>query len=104
MNVKPLHDHVIVLRCAGEDTTTEAGIVLPGASGESKPEQGIVVGVGPGRLTGTGFEDRVAMSVKEGDHVLFGKFNGQTINIGPHQYLVMRDSDIYGVLCQAEEG
>lgn len=94
MNVTPLHDHVIVLRVK-EDQTLESGIVLPAGQHE-KPEQGVVIAAGPGRMNDYG--SRLPMSVQRGDTVLFGKFSGQSIKLGPNEFLVMRDADIFGVV------
>ena len=88
MQIRPLHDRVIIKRLAAE-TTTSFGIVIPDSAGE-KPDQGEVIAVGPGRI--------IALDVKVGDRVLFGKYSGQTVKVDGEELLVMREEDIMGVL------
>ena len=94
MQIRPLHDRVIVKRLESERTTA-AGIVIPDSAGE-KPDQGEVLAVGPGRRDETG--KLVPMDVKVGDRVLFGKYSGQTVKVEGEELLVMREEDIMGVL------
>ena len=94
MQIRPLHDRVIVKRLETERTTA-AGIVIPDNAGE-KPDQGEVLAVGPGRRDETG--KLVPMDVKVGDRVLFGKYSGQTVKVEGEELLVMREEDIMGVL------
>ena len=81
MQIRPLHDRVIVKRLEVERTTA-SGIVIPDNAGE-KPDQGEVVAVGPG---------------KRDERVLFGKYSGQTVKVGGEEFLVMREEDIMGVV------
>ncbi len=92
MQIRPLHDRVIIKRLEAE-TTTAFGI--PDTAGE-KPDQGEVIAVGPGKRDEAG--RLVAMDVKVGDRVLFGKYSGQTVKVDGEELLVMREEDIMGVL------
>ena len=94
MQIRPLHDRVIVKRLEAE-TTTASGIVLPDSAGE-KPDQGVVLAVGPGKRDDSG--KIIPMDVRVGDTVLFGKYSGQTVKVGGEEVLVMREEDIMGVL------
>ena len=94
MKIRPLHDRVIVKRIEAERTTA-AGIVIPDTAGE-KPDQGEVLAVGPGKRDDNG--KYIAVDVKVGDRVLFGKYAGQTVKVDGEEVLVMREEDIMGVL------
>lgn len=94
MNIRPLHDRVVVRR-KEEEKTTESGIVLPGSATE-KPTQGEVLAVGTGRTQTNG--DVQALAVKVGDTVLFGQFSGQTVKIHGEELLIMKEDEIYGVV------
>lgn len=94
MNIRPLHDRVVVRRKA-EETTTASGIVLPDAATE-KPVQGEIIAVGNGKVTDSG-EVR-PLDVKVGDQVLFGKYSGTEVKLGAEEVLVMREEDIMGVI------
>ena len=94
MNLRPLNDRVIVKRLENE-TKTASGIVIPDNAAE-KPDQGEVLAVGPGKLDDNG--SRVAMSVKVGDRVLFGKYSGQTVKINGDELLVMKEDDLFAVV------
>lgn len=94
MQIRPLHDRVIVKRLEAE-TTTASGIVLPDSAGE-KPDQGVVLAVGPGKRDDSG--KIIPMDVKVGDNVLFGKYSGQTVKVSGEEVLVMREEDIMGIL------
>ena len=94
MNIRPLHDRVIVKRVEAERTTA-SGIVIPDSAGE-KPDQGEVLAVGPGKRDENG--KPVALDVKVGDRVLFGKYAGQTVKVDGDEVLVMREEDIMGVV------
>lgn len=94
MQIRPLHDRVIVKRLESERTTA-AGIVIPDSAGE-KPDQGEVLAVGPGKRDESG--KIIPMDVKAGDRVLFGKYAGQTVKVEGEELLVMREEDIMGVL------
>jgi chaperonin GroES len=94
MNIRPLHDRVIVKRVE-EETTSPGGIVLPGSATE-KPQRGEVVAVGNGRILDNG-EVR-ALDVKAGDQVLFGKYSGSEVKVDGEEYLVMKEEDIIGII------
>lgn len=94
MNIRPLHDRVVVRRME-EERTSPGGIVLPDNATE-KPVQGEVLAVGNGKILDSG-ETR-ALDVKVGDKVLFGKYSGTEVKIGGEDYLVMREEDIMGVI------
>ena len=94
MNIRPLHDRVIVKRVE-EETTTAGGIVLPGSAAE-KPSQGIILAIGSGKAL-----DNVsvrALEVKVGDKVLFGKYSGNEVKVDGEDLIVMREEDIMGIL------
>jgi len=94
MNIRPLHDRVVVRR-KEEETTTPGGIVLPGSATE-KPVQGEILAVGKGKILEGG--DVRPLDVKVGDTVLFGKYSGTEIKIDGEEVLVMREEDIMGVI------
>ena len=94
MNIRPLHDRVIVKRVEAERTTA-SGIVIPDSATE-KPDQGEVLAVGPGKRNDQGVQ--VTLDVKVGDRVLFGKYAGQTVKVDGDEVLVMREEDIMGVI------
>jgi chaperonin GroES len=94
MNIRPLHDRVIVRRME-EERTSPGGIVLPDAAKE-KPVQGEVLAAGKGKLLENG--DVRPLDVKVGDRVLFGKYSGTEVKIDGEDLLVMREEDIMGVL------
>ena len=92
INIRPLHDKVIVERI--DERVTSGGIVIPDSVGD-KPQRGIVKAVGKGKLeNGIMF----ALEVKVGDEVLFGKYCGTEIQIFGKQYLVMKEDDIMGII------
>ena len=94
MNFRPLHDRVVVRRIE-EDTKTAGGIIIPGTAQE-KPMQGEVVAVGAGARDDAG--KLIAPDVKAGDQVLFGKWSGTEVKIDGNDLLIMKESDIMGVL------
>ena len=94
MNIRPLHDRVIVKRVEAERTTA-SGIVIPDSAGE-KPDQGEVLAIGPGKRDDNG--KQIALDVKVGDRVLFGKYAGQAVKVDGQEVLVMREEDIMGVI------
>ncbi|ACL71536.1 co-chaperone GroES [Thioalkalivibrio sulfidiphilus] len=94
MNIRPLHDRVIIKRME-EERTTAGGIVIPDSATE-KPVRGEVIAVGKGKILENG-EVR-ALDVKVGDKVLFGKYSGTEIKVDGQEVLVMREEDIMGVL------
>ena len=94
MQIRPLHDRVIVKRLEVERTTA-SGIVIPDNAGE-KPDQGELIAVGPGKRDEAG--KLLPMDVKVGDRVLFGKYSGQNVKVDGEEFLVMREEDIMGVV------
>ncbi len=94
MNFRPLHDRVVVRRVE-EDTKTKGGIIIP-ETAQEKPMQGEVVAVGAGARDDSG--KLIAPDVKAGDHVLFGKWSGTEVKIDGEELLIMKESDIMGVL------
>jgi chaperonin GroES len=91
--VRPLHDRVIVQRIK-EEEKTKGGIIIPDTAKE-KPQEGKVIAVGPGR-----HEDGkvIALDVKAGDRILFGKYSGTEIKLNGEEHLILREEDILGVL------
>jgi chaperonin GroES len=96
MNLRPLHDRVIVKRL-DQETKTASGIVLPDAAAE-KPDQGKILAVGNGKILEDGKVR--ALEVKVGDTVLFGKYSGQSVKVQGEELLVMREEDIMAVVQQ----
>jgi chaperonin GroES len=94
MKIRPLHDRVIVKRLE-EERKTASGIVIPDTAAE-KPDQGEVLAVGPGKKDDQG--KTIAMALKVGDRVLFGKYAGQAVKVEGDELLVMREEDIMGVI------
>ena len=94
MKIRPLHDRVIVKRLDNERKTA-SGIVIPDSAAE-KPDQGEIIAVGPGKRDDAG--KIIAMDVKVGDRVLFGKYSGQTVKVDGEELLVMREEDIMAVI------
>jgi chaperonin GroES len=94
MKFRPLHDRVVVRRVE-EDTKTAGGIIIPDTAKE-KPIQGEVVAVGPGARDETGKVN--PLDVKPGDRVLFGKWSGTEVKIDGQDLLIMKESDIFGVI------
>ena len=94
MNIRPLHDRVVVRRMA-EERTSPGGIVIPDTAAE-KPIQGEILAVGNGKILENG--DRRALDVKVGDRVLFGKYSGTEVKVSGEEVLVMREEDIMGVI------
>ncbi|NJL07224.1 MAG: co-chaperone GroES [Bacteroidales bacterium] len=98
MKFRPLHDRVVVKRIDAEQKTA-GGIIIPDTAKE-KPQQGEVVAVGPGARDESG--KLVALDVKVGDRVLFGKWSGTEVKIDGTEVLIMKESDIMGVIEGAE--
>ncbi len=94
MKFRPLHDRVVVRRLESE-TKTAGGIIIPDTAKE-KPSEGEVVAVGPGTRDEQG--NNIALDLKEGDRVLFGKWSGSEAKINDEELLIMKESDILGVL------
>jgi chaperonin GroES len=94
MNIRPLHDRVVVRRTP-EERTSPGGIVIPDSAAE-KPIQGEVIAVGNGKVLDNG--DRRPLDVKVGDRILFGKYSGTEVKVSGEEVLVMREEDIMGVI------
>lgn len=94
MKFRPLHDRVVVKRVNAEEKTA-GGIIIPDTAQE-KPQQGEVIAVGPGGRDETG--KLIPIDVQVGDRVLFGKWSGTEVKIDGVEYLIMKESDIMGVL------
>jgi len=94
MNFRPLHDRVVVRRLE-EETKTKGGIIIPDTAKE-KPMQGEVVAVGPGAKNDKG--EISPLDVKAGDRVLFGKWSGTEVKIDGEELLIMKETDIMGVI------
>jgi len=96
MKFRPLHDRVVVKRIDAEEKPA-GGIIIPDTAKE-KPQQGEAIAVGPGGRDETG--KLIPLDVKAGDRVLFGKWSGTEVKIDGVEYLIMKESDIMGVLVQ----
>jgi chaperonin GroES len=94
MHFRPLHDRVLVRRIEAEEKTA-GGIIIPDTAKE-KPQQGEVIAAGPGARNEAG--DLVALAVKPGDRILFGKWSGSEVKIDGEDLLIMKESDILGVI------
>lgn len=94
MHIRPLYDRVVIKRVE-QQRKTASGIVIPDTAAE-KPEQGIVVAVGSGKVLQDGTVR--ALEVKAGDQVLFGKYAGQTVKINGEELVVMREDDVMGIV------
>jgi chaperonin GroES len=95
MNIRPLHDRIVVKRIEEETEKTASGLFIPDSAKE-KPQQGEVVAVGSGKLNDKG--ERQPVDVKAGDRILFGKYSGSDIKIDGTEYLIMREDEVLGVL------
>jgi chaperonin GroES len=98
MKFRPLHDRVVVKRIDAEEKSS-GGIIIPDTAKE-KPQQGEVVAVGPGGRDEAG--KLIPIDVKAGDRVLFGKWSGTEVKLDGIEYLIMKESDIMGVLVEAK--
>jgi chaperonin GroES len=94
MNVKPLHDRILVKRIE-ESEQVVGGIIIPDTAKE-KPQQGKVVAVGAGKIDDKG--KRTPLDVKTGDTILFGKYSGQEIKLDGEEYLIMREDEVLAVI------
>ena len=91
---KPLHDRILLERLTGEEKTA-GGIIIPDSAKE-KPQEGKIIAVGNGKLLDDG--KRVALEVKEGDVVLFGKYSGTVIKLDGKEYIILREEDVLGIV------
>ena len=94
IKVRPLHDRILVRRVQ-EDEKTAGGIIIP-ESAKEKPQRGEVVAAGKGRVTEDG--KTLPLEVRAGDTILFGKYSGTELKLNGHDYLMMREEDVLGVL------
>ncbi len=93
MNIRPLHDRIVVRRVEKEQKTA-GGLILT-TSAQEQPQQGEILAVGNGQITDNGVR---ALDVKVGDKVLFGQYAGQTVKVDGEELLIMKESDVLGVL------
>jgi len=94
MKLRPLQDRILVQRVE-EEITTKGGIIIPDTAKE-KPAEGKVVAVGNGKVGDEG--KRIALEVKKGDRILFGKYSGTEVKIEGDEYLIMREDDVLGII------
>lgn len=94
MKIRPLADRVVV-KPTEQEEKKQGGIIIPDTAKE-KPQQGKVIAVGPGRITDSG--EKIALEVKVGNIVLYGKYSGTEVTLDDEDYLIMRESDILAVL------
>jgi len=94
MNFTPLHDRVLVRRIEGDEKTT-GGLIIPDTAKE-KPQEGEIISVGAGAKDDAGA--RIAMDVKAGDRILFGKWSGTEIKIDGEELMIMKEADILGIM------
>ncbi|WP_439141993.1 co-chaperone GroES [Planktotalea sp.] len=94
MALKPLHDRVLVRRTEGEEKTA-GGLIIPDSAKE-KPAEGVIVACGDGARKDSG--ELIEMAVKDGDRVLFGKWSGTEVSVDGEELLMMKESDILGIL------
>lgn len=94
MKIRPLADRVLVRRIE-EKEVKKGGIIIPDTVKE-KPQQGEVIAAGPGRIDDKG--KRIAMEVRKGDKILFGKYAGSEVKMGDEEYIIMREDDILGII------
>ena len=94
MKFRPLHDRVLIRRVEGEEKTA-GGIIIPDTAKE-KPQEAKVIAVGTGKVTDEG--KRLALDVKVGDKILFGKYSGSEVKVDDKDYLILREEDILAIL------
>ena len=94
MNIRPLHDRIVVKRIEEKETVLN-GIIIPDSAKE-KPQEGEVVAVGNGKRLENG--SIVALELKAGDRILFGKYSGSDIKVDGNEYLIMREDEVLGVI------
>jgi chaperonin GroES len=94
MKIRPLQDRILVKRIE-EEEKTKGGIIIPDAAKE-KPQEGMVIAIGDGKVMENG--QRVALTVKVGDKILFGKYSGSEIKVDGEERLIMREDDVLGIV------
>jgi chaperonin GroES len=95
VNIRPLHDRVLIKRLEPDDEQVRGGIIIPDTAKE-KPQEAEVVAVGPGKIQDNG--ERQAMDVKAGDRILVGKYSGSDIKIDDEDYVILREDEILAVV------
>ena len=95
MNFRPLHDRILIKRVEDQQQTAKGGIIIPDTAKE-KPQEGEVVAVGSGKREKDG--QVVALDVKAGDRILFGKFSGSEIKMDNQDYLILREEEVLGII------
>ena len=95
VNIRPLHDRVLVKRLESDEEQVRGGIIIPDTAKE-KPQEAEVVAVGPGKIQDSG--ERQAMDVKAGDRILVGKYSGSDIRIDDEDYVILREDEILAVV------
>ena len=95
VNIRPLHDRVLVKRLESDEEQVRGGIIIPDTAKE-KPQEAEVVAVGPGKIQDSG--ERQAMDVKAGDRILVGKYSGSDIKIDDEDYVILREDEILAVV------
>jgi len=94
MNLRPLHDRILVKRIEEEEKSV-GGIIIPDTAKE-KPQQGEVIAAGTGKILENG--TTVPMQLKKGDKILFGKYSGSDVKVDGEEYLIMREDDVLGII------
>jgi chaperonin GroES len=94
MKLRPLQDRILVQRVE-EEKTTKGGIIIPDTAKE-KPAEGKVIAVGSGKIGDDG--KKIAMEIKKGDRILFGKYSGTEVKIEGEEYLIMKEDDVLGII------
>ena len=97
MKVRPLHDRILLKRIE-EKESIKGGIIIPDTA-KGKPQEGLVVAVGNGKILENG--TKISLEVKDGDHVLFGKYSGTEIKVDGEEYLIVREDDVLGILTES---
>ncbi len=97
MKIRPLQDRILIRRLDSEEEEIRGGIVIPDTAKE-KPQEGEVVAAGDGKVLENG--KRLAMDVKTGDRILFGKYSGTEVKIDDEEYLIMREDEVLGILAK----
>ena len=97
MKVRPLHDRILLKRIE-EKESVKGGIIIPDTAKE-KPQEAVVVAVGNGKILENG--TKLKLEVKEGDHILFGKYSGSEIKVDGEEYLIVREDDVLGILAES---
>src|ERR1700731_3749948 len=95
MRIRPLYDRLVVKRVEDKETTMQGGLYIPDSAKE-KPQEGEVVAIGKGKRLEDG--KLVALDVKAGDRILFGKYRGSDVKLDGEEYMIMREDEIFGIL------